>query len=67
MSKKIRFYEKERGGVDAFLSPRANYSRKNVISPVDRILNSHNQSGLSGIGNGEQRGRNFYGERLTSN
>jgi hypothetical protein len=36
MSKKIRYYEKERGGIDVFLSPRA--SRKQVISP-SRLIN----------------------------
>lgn len=39
MSKKIRFYQKERGGVDAFLSPRANLVRKNVVSPGSRVFN----------------------------
>lgn len=44
MSKKIRVYEKERGGTDVFLSPRQSYgmgrpgSRKNFISPSNKYL-----------------------------
>lgn len=39
MSKKIRYYEKERGGIEAFVSPRTNYSRKLVVSPSSRGFN----------------------------
>lgn len=65
MSKKIRFYEKERGGVDAFLSPRANFSRKKLLSPSNRVFNqSLLGSQASGI---EIKHKNYQGERLTSN
>lgn len=65
MSKKIRYYEKERGGIDAFVSPRTNYSRKLVVSPSSR---GFNQTMLGNQHSGmEQKPRNYYGERLVSN
>lgn len=66
MSKKIRFYEKERGGVDAFLSPRGNYSRKTVLSPAGGLGSRVFNQSLIG-GGSEMKGKNMYGERLTSN
>jgi len=60
MSKKIRFYEKERGGPDTFISPRASQSRKNaMMSPTNRILGRQNQS-MYGP-NGSNDGIKYYG------
>lgn len=60
MSKKIRFYEKERGGPDTFISSRTNQSRKNtMISPANRILSQQNQSMFSP--NGSNDGIKYYG------
>ena len=44
MSKKIRIYEKERGGAESFLSPRHSYGlaspRRNLMSsPSSKIMN----------------------------
>ena len=68
MSKKIRVYEKERGGTDVFLSPRHAYglarpaSRKKLASPPARYSMSQprfvNQSAMN------PHIRSFMGEKV---
>ena len=55
MSKKLRIYEKERGGSEIFLSPR----KQKIFSPSPR-MKSPNMSGINYYG---LKGRSFLGER----
>lgn len=52
--------------MDAFLSPRGNYARKNVISPGSRIFNQSILSANQNI-NEPRQSKNYYGERLNLN
>lgn len=61
MSKKIRVYERERGGSEIFLSPRA--SRRQLGSPHSKII--HNSSVYSNSPYDFMRPRN-YGSKILS-
>lgn len=61
MSKKIRLYEKERGGVDAFLSPRVNLTRKNVVSPTGNRVFNQSAIGSQGTLIEPKQYKNYYG------
>jgi hypothetical protein len=61
MSKKIRIYEKQRRGIDAFIGPRGNYTVKNNLGKGNREMVSHNQQKFGNIiGGGYSKTFNFY-------
>ena len=59
MTKKIRIYEKERGGNDIFLSPR---NKKFLGSPTSKFRSPN----MSAINSFDMKNRNYIGERMTS-